>query len=202
MSGLICFIPLLVSIIFGLWPPLAMVHEVSGANYFTYFFNKIVFYFTETGHGSLVFTSNLAAAISEFIADGSLFNKLYIFSLIFYFIVGILKYLIFVLSVNYKFTNLQLFSMLFIPIAPILWERETNLNLIINYNHSQELVALIVIFFIVFREMSLSKEITKQFKIIVGIIIGLICSIKFSNIIVFCPLLITLIIDSEMKKNC
>ncbi|OAI39515.1 hypothetical protein AYO40_05635 [Planctomycetaceae bacterium SCGC AG-212-D15] len=77
LAAALSYLRLLIALGFGIWPPTAMVHEVSGTNFVAYPLFRIGFFLIETGHFSILCLNYPASAAVEcFLHDASNFTKL------------------------------------------------------------------------------------------------------------------------------
>jgi hypothetical protein len=174
-----------------------MVHEV----FATYFFQWGAPYIIETGHGALASLAYLPSILVGGVFHGSdLFNQMLAFSYLFYALSGAAFVAMFAILIRSKVAVHDLMALLMVSAAPALLERETNFGLMINYDRAQALI-LVAVGGLVLVKRGENFKSSIGAAILVGLLAGYACSVKFSNLVTIVPFMACLLIEERMDAR-
>jgi hypothetical protein len=206
LAGLVvCFHQVIVLVVGDVWPPVAMVHEIFGTNYFALAYRWITPFFIETGHGALALLAYPSYAVATLFGDaGNLFQRMTVFGVTFLLLVGTATFAIYCFVWRSLCRPREAFMLLCIPLAPLVLEPATVLNLIVNYTRAQEVIGMATAALFIAR-LAGWKEDKGCLVFAAGGLLGIAISVKFTNVMVFGPLLVAIALPrsalfSEIRK--
>lgn len=185
-----CFFPLFIAAAFCIWPPVTMVHEMSGINFACFNLLNHDFHLVETGHCSIVMLNYVASIIvAVFSSHQSLFNQIAVFSMTFYAWHGLLMLLLFTLAISDRHLKaVDSLGLLLIPLATACLERSTCFGLMINYHKGLEL-AYVAFGYLAMRWATGGASFGQLTPILLGALTGAFVGTKLSYAVIVAPMI-------------
>ena len=198
LTGLFaCFHQVVVLVAGNVWPPVAMVHEIFGTNYFALGYRLITPFFVETGYGSLALLAYPAYAIAALVVDaGDMFQRMAVFGITFHVLVGTTTFAVFCFVWKGLSRPREALLLLCVPLAPLVLEPASVLNLVVNYSRAQEILGMVTAALFIARFVRW-KESNRHLVVVAGGLLGIAVSVKFTNVLLFGPLLIAVALPCE-----
>lgn len=204
VAAIACFSPLLITIVFQIWPPTAMVHEVFGINFVGFMILEYGFHLVETGYCSIVVLNYIASIIVSSLFDHwSLFDRMSVFSIAFYAWHGALTFAVLaVATTDRSLRPMDCWGLLTIPLASSCLERVTCVGLMINYNKGAELAYLISAYLTI-RWLAEARSFDRLTPVVMGALSGAFVGTKLAYAAIVAPLLCIIGIswDSREKRE-
>lgn len=174
IAGISCQIPFFLTIKGPINPCASMVHEQIGYYYLISWIFSVDYHFIETGHASLAWLAYpVSLLIKTFDSASTAYEKIFHFGAIFYFLHGIILWLLttrVLIEHNISLCTKFLFSISSLWVASL--EKVSNLGLMINYHKGNEILNMcFIIWFLSLIQPG--KNVKKGFLIKTGALIGL-----------------------------
>jgi len=204
----VSFYPVIICLVFEIWPPTTMVAEVFGTNYLTYWILKTTYHMIGAGHAFHLLFAFPANWIVD-LAGSDLTNhgKFFLFSMALYGVHGLMVFSILIVAAFASLNWVEKYILLIVPLAPAFLERETNFDLMINYQKGEEVIYLLVAFLLMLW-ISQNWKYDLVRSALLGVLTATAGCIKFSMLVTVGPFIILLVTpfagpwNEKHQKQC